>query len=144
MNPYPVFYNPAPPLVYNSGPPLVYTQAPPLVYTPPPAAGFYAPPILNPLVNIPVQPIVRTQAVCLSVGQESAKIPMRNGLSDDCFFVGEAVSVSGTDGRNIIAQVTAVSPSGMVVNVGSGKKEFTPTEVITHVSKLLGVYYIPG
>jgi hypothetical protein len=90
----------------------------------------------------PVQPVVRTQAVraavALSVGHQAW-----NGLSCDCFFVGEAVSAPGADGKKVVAQITSVSAAEVFVNTGNGSKEFNPSEVITHVSKLLGApFYI--
>lgn len=138
----PIVYNNGPPVLYNAGAPVVYNVGPPLAYKP----VVYAPPAAygGPVVNAPpVQPVVRTQAVALSAGQVLGNITQRNGLSCDCFFVGEAVSAPGADGKKVVAQVTSVSAAGMVVNTGSGSKEFNPSEVITHVSKLLGApFYI--
>ncbi len=66
------------------------------------------------MVNAPpVQPVVRTQAVALSVGHQAW-----NGLSCDCFFVGEAVSAPGADDKKVVAQITSVSAAGIVVNTG--------------------------
>ena len=96
-------------------------------------------------VAVHCAPPPQVQIVCLTVGQDSGTIQRKRGLSYDCFYQGEAVSIPRSNGRRTIAQVSSVSPTGMVVNAGGGiSKYFTAPEVITNVSKLMGVYTING
>lgn len=84
----------------------------------------------------------RTVLTGVIVGQDSSSIPRRKGFNHDCFYVGEPVSITRSDGRKTFAEVLSVSATGLVLDVGSGvQKNYSPTDTPHHVNKLLGAYY---
>ena len=89
--------------------------------------------------------VLRIPVSGLIAGQDSSTINRRKGLTYEYFYVGEAVSVSRSDGRRTVAEVTSVTPAGMVVNMGVGvSKTILAPDIPMNVSKLLGAFYIIG
>ena len=84
----------------------------------------------------------RTTMTGVLLGQDSSTFQRHHGVGQECFYVGEAVSVIRSDGRRHIAEVMSISPAGMGVNLGAdGMRVYTPTDVPNKASKLLGAFY---
>jgi hypothetical protein len=85
----------------------------------------------------------RTVMTGVSVGQDSSSLPRKKGFTFDCFYVGEAVSVTRSSGCENVAEVLAVSPTGMIVSLdGGNQKTYRAADVPTSVNKLIGAFYL--
>ncbi len=74
-------------------------------------------------------------------GQDASTFQRLKGLTNDKYCCGDIVSVSRSNGSKTVGEISSLTNTGMVVNMGNSSKVVLIGLVPSHVGKLVGAHF---